>query len=193
MSTLVVTSLRHTSSSSNNVVLDSAGNVGIGTAAPGYLFTVNGQAALNQIILPGTTNYITAPAAGSTVVFQTVGLDRAAITSTGLFQFNSNYGSVATAFGCRAWVNFNGQGTVAIRGSGNISSITDNGVGQYRVNFASAMPDGNYSAVMGCDDGSWGNKSCIFSYNTTDVAMTTIRGDSNAVYDSFVVSVAIFR
>lgn len=46
---------------------------------------------------------------------------------------------------CRAWVNFNGTGTVAIRASGNVSSITDNGTGYYRVNFTTAMPDTNYA------------------------------------------------
>ena len=45
---------------------------------------------------------------------------------------------------CRAWVNFNGTGTVAIRASGNVSSITDNGVGEYTVNFTTAMQDVNY-------------------------------------------------
>ena len=45
---------------------------------------------------------------------------------------------------CRAWVNFNGTGTVAIRASGNVSSITDNGTGDYTVNFTTAMPDANY-------------------------------------------------
>lgn len=47
----------------------------------------------------------------------------------------------------RAWVNFNGVGTVAIRASYNVSSITDNGVGDYTVNFSTAMPDANYSFV----------------------------------------------
>jgi hypothetical protein len=42
-------------------------------------------------------------------------------------------------------VNFNGTGTVAIRGSGNVSSITDNGVGAYTINFTTAMPDVNYA------------------------------------------------
>ena len=46
---------------------------------------------------------------------------------------------------CRAWVNFNGTSTVAIRASGNVSSITDNGTGDYTVNFTTAMPDANYS------------------------------------------------
>src|SRR6056300_1792758 len=65
------------------------------------------------------------------------------------FQFNSGYGSVATAYGCRAWVNFNGTGTVAIRGSGNVTSITDSGVGIFEVNFTTAMPDVNYCASIG--------------------------------------------
>lgn len=75
----------------------------------------------------------------------------ASITPAGLFQFNSGYGSVATAYGCRAWVNFNGTGTVAIRASGNVSSITDNGTGLYTVNFTTAMPDVNYAAVGTCN------------------------------------------
>jgi hypothetical protein len=48
---------------------------------------------------------------------------------------------------CRAWVNFNGTGTVAIRGSGNVSSITDNATGDYTVNFSNAMSDTNYCIV----------------------------------------------
>lgn len=62
----------------------------------------------------------------------------------GTFQFNSGYGSVATAYGCRAWVNFNGTGTVAIRSSGNVISITDNGTGQHTVNFTTELVDANY-------------------------------------------------
>ncbi len=63
-------------------------------------------------------------------------------------QVNSGYGSYATGYVARAWVNFNGTGTVAIRASGNVSSITDNGTGDYTVNFTTAMPDANYSAVI---------------------------------------------
>ena len=48
---------------------------------------------------------------------------------------------------CRAWVNFDGTGTVAIRASFNVSSITDNGTGNYTVNFTSALPDANYAVV----------------------------------------------
>ena len=48
-------------------------------------------------------------------------------------------------FPCTAWVNFNGTGTVAIRDSGNVSSITDNAVGDYTVNFNVAMMNADYS------------------------------------------------
>jgi hypothetical protein len=51
----------------------------------------------------------------------------------------------APVYACRAWVNFNGTGTVAIRGNGNASSIDDLGTGYYRVNFDNDMPDLNYS------------------------------------------------
>ena len=50
----------------------------------------------------------------------------------------------------KAWVNFNGTGTVAIRAAGNVSSITDNGTGDYTVNFTTAMVDANYSTVSSC-------------------------------------------
>jgi hypothetical protein len=51
-------------------------------------------------------------------------------------------------FTARAWVNFNGTGTVAIRASGNVSSITDHGAGDYTVNFATALPDADYAALV---------------------------------------------
>lgn len=56
-----------------------------------------------------------------------------------------NANNAPPIYACRAWVNFNGTGTVAIRESGNVSSITDNGTGDYTVNFTTAMPDANYS------------------------------------------------
>ncbi len=59
----------------------------------------------------------------------------------------------APSYTCRAWVNFNGTGTPAIRASGNVSSITDNGLGNYTVNFTTAMPDATYAAA-GLNSGS---------------------------------------
>ena len=71
-----------------------------------------------------------------------------AVTPAGLRAGMNATGS-APVYACRAWVNFNGTGTVAIRASGNVSSITDNGVGDYTVNFTTAMQDANYAAVFG--------------------------------------------
>ncbi len=80
--------------------------------------------------------------------------ERMRIDSSGNLKINSGYGSVATAYACRAWVNFDGANafspnpsTSAIRGSGNVSSITDNGTGDYTVNFTNAMPDSNFCAL----------------------------------------------
>jgi hypothetical protein len=80
-------------------------------------------------------------------IFYTANVERMRIDASGVLSFNSGYGSAAVAYGCRAWVNFNGTGTVAIRGSGNVTSITDNGTGDYTVNFTTAIVDANYSAV----------------------------------------------
>jgi hypothetical protein len=98
----------------------------------------------------------------------------------------------------RAWVNFNGTGTVAIRANGNVSSITDNGTGDYTVNFATALTDANYAGVSGLtSDGSTGtgNPRVAEMVNTSSSAMrmlcmdtaTGSAGDMNSVY------VAIFR
>jgi hypothetical protein len=82
-----------------------------------------------------------------TIGFAEGGAQCGEFDSSANFKFNSGYGSVATAYGCRAWVNFNGTGVVAIRASGNVSSITDNGTGDYTVNFTTAMPDADYASV----------------------------------------------
>ena len=68
----------------------------------------------------------------------------------------------------KAWVNFNGTGTVAIRAAGNVSSITDNGTGDYTVNFTNAMPDANYAFSFGA-----------MSDGTTRFDTAVVRGDTN--------------
>jgi hypothetical protein len=87
-----------------------------------------------------------------------------------LSQFNAS-GS-APVYACRAWVNFNGTGTVAIRASGNVSSITDNGTGDYTVNFTTAMPDTNYS-FNGATQWASGNEGDIVLYNTATTLTTS--------------------
>lgn len=104
---------------------------------------------------------------------------------------------VAPVYACRAWVNFNGAGAIAIRGSGNISSITDNGVGDYTLNFATSMPDANF-AVSGAaklnNDTSitvneCGILPCAFSTSSVRVLMD----DDASPRDPAIVNVMIFR
>jgi hypothetical protein len=87
-------------------------------------------------------------------------------------------------------VNFNGTGTVAIRASGNVSSITDNGVGSYTINFTTALPDANYSVVGSCD-AIGGNTVQLNGSSTTGTSLLTRAGTTAA--DSNLVCIAIFR
>ncbi|MBN8243315.1 hypothetical protein JF546_09860 [Nitratireductor aquimarinus] len=68
----------------------------------------------------------------------------------------------------KAWVNFNGTGSVAIRDSFNVSSITDLGTGKYRINFASAMPNANYAVCgsSGGDVATYGNLKTEAQYTS---------------------------
>ena len=120
--------------------------------------------------------------------------ERMRVTNGGLLQFNSGYGTVATAYGCRAWVNFNGTGTVAIRGSANVSSITDNGTGDYQVNFTTAMPDANYSAVgTNSGSGTTGEFSTgIISMSTSAVRMIAFKAGVGTA-DPTYFCVSVFR
>jgi hypothetical protein len=135
---------------------------------------------------------------------QTGGTTAVSIDGSQLFKFNNGYGSVATVYGCRAWVNFNGTGTVAIRASGNVSSITDNNTGDYTVNFSNAMPDASFAVhVTGTENNTgeiariatvYGNASTGASGKTTS-AVRVVYGASNAAtfFDSAEMNVAIFR
>jgi hypothetical protein len=107
---------------------------------------------------------------------QSNGTTELTVTSTGVtvadnLLFNSGYGSAVIGYGCRAWVNFNGTSTVAIRGSGNVTSITDNGTGDYTVNFTTAMPDANYAVTASAKYNS--------STNYHTVTLGDISGGSN--------------
>ena len=126
-------------------------------------------------------------------------VERMRIDSSGNFKMNSGYGSVATAYGCRAWVNFNGTGTVAIRASGNVSSITDHGVGDYSVNLTTAMPDANYCWQVNAQDTNNGMGVPVAQANPTRTITTSVlpvlynySGDTN-YYDATAITVAIFR
>ena len=131
------------------------------------------------------------------MAFATAATERMRIDNAGNLKFNSGYGSAATAYGCRAWVNFNGTGTVAIRDSGNVSSITDNGTGNYTVNFAVAMVDVNY-AVMGLASSTMTGRTADVSpyFSGTYTAAATqflVKDSADVTIDTVHVSIAILR
>jgi hypothetical protein len=100
---------------------------------------------------------------------------------------------------CKAWVNFNGTGTVAIRASYNVSSITDNGVGQYTVNFATSLADDNYCAQVSSNFASasgWIEVGTSRTNSGVSVVATThvnFTGDGRTFADYSSIYVAIFR
>ena len=101
-------------------------------------------------------------------------------------------------YAAKAWVNFNGTGTVAIRGSGNVSSITDDGTGDYIVNFATAMPDGNYSFNGTGREATGNNKSVIYLHrdnviSTTQLKVRSLDSVAGNNLDTSHVAVSVFR
>ena len=190
--------------------IDSSGNVGIGISptdtggfgravdaysATGAAYYARSSSGVMDFGLSGTSGYVWNRTNGS-IQFATNNTERMRITSTGDLQFNSGYGSVATAYGVRAWVNFNGTGTVAIRASGNVSSVSDGGTGNYTVNLSSAMPDSNFAVVVGGRRDTGGSQ---FDQNTggyatsTSAASVRTADEGPSAVDFQFVSVAIIR
>ena len=120
----------------------------------------------------------------STLVAQTISNGTVSTSSANVIQGSA-----------KAWVNFNGTGTVAIRASYNVSSITDNGTGNYTVNFTTAMSDANYSVVSVASQVTSGIGD--FISNPADLTTSSVRVGSvtngGASADSPLVNVAIFR
>ena len=153
---------------------------------------------MSSIVLTGDTSgtiTVSAPAVAGTRTLTLPAATGTAILedASGVLQMNSGYGSSAPAYGCRAWVDFNGTGTLAILNSGNVSSITDNGTGNYIVNFTTAIVDANYSA-LGTSEQSGG----IYIIRTGVGTKTTTAcqiyhySTANAAADG-IISFAIFR
>jgi len=129
------------------VSITNGGNVGIGTSSPTSKLDVTGDIASstgffkrdgNNYVYVGASSYLGAVVNGS---------ERMRIDSSGNLKFNSGYGSAATAYGCRAWVQWNGTSN-SIIGNGNVSSITDNGTGDFSINFSTSMPDTYYTTSI---------------------------------------------
>ncbi len=210
--------------------INSSGNVGIGTASPTGILHIASSAPTIFIqdtdgaatAATGYIDFIDSSASrigyigyastlnsdldinvtqNANIDFLTNNTRQMSLTSTGLLQFNSGYGSVATAYGCRAWVNFDGTtntaGFCTIRGSGGVTSVADNGVGLYGINLAFAMPDVNYSTVLTPMQQAAGTNGLTATniLTQTTVAITISNGDTsgNTYQDSSIICAAIFR
>lgn len=178
-----------------------------GTLATGTI-TMPGSPADGMVITFMTTQEITAltiaGGAGQSIGGTQVSL-MAANSSMSFVYRQSNLtwyrnsapalGNVGTApvYAARAWVNFNGTGTVAIRASGNVTSITDNGTGLYTVNFTTAMSDANYSAVLSSVLSTSGVNVSDQVQSFAASSVQVKHAENNTPTDTPILCVAIFR
>lgn len=195
-----------------NVTVTAAGNVGIKTTSPAGLFHVQGSVNQGRFYIDSTATVYTIDsnddvARGKSLYFRYCGdgVNRALIFTDGTLAFQTGAGGLSAAlpggttqypaFFARAWVNFNGTGTVAIRTSGNVTSITDNGTGSYTANFTTAMPDANFSANVSMQkDGGTGNETGPSLWTRTASSIQVLNvGYDNTFRDSSVVCISVFR
>lgn len=102
----------------------------------------------------------------------------------------------APVYAARAWVNFNGTGVVAIRASGNVSSITDNGVGNYTVNLTAAIGNANYCIIgTAKTSDSSAADTTIAQWNTvasSSFRLASSQGNNGVLVDPVNISAAVF-
>ena len=155
--------------------------------------TVASKAPIESPQLTGTPRAPTAGAATNTTQLATTAYTRKAIPDV------LNASGSAPMYAARAWVNFNGTGTPSIRAGGNVSSITDNGTGDYTINFANALPDANYAiagfATYPLSDQALGlvTYGNDFAPSSGSVRIKTADSTGSNLRDSAFVNVAIFR
>ena len=166
-----------------------------GTASITGVTTLTGGLNTPLAVTSGGTGVATSTGSGANVLGTSPTLTTPTFDSASL----ATISGTAPLYMCRAWVNFNGTGTVAIRASGNVSSITDGGVGLYTVNFTTAMPDVNYATVITAQETSAGARDgCMQlrgggTYSTSAVQIFSgVVNAFNAV-DNPIICVSVFR
>ena len=215
-SVLVGTSAGYSASGNSNVVVgyasgnNSSFSGGFNTILGGNAGTTNTTGTFNTVIGYGAepssatvSNEITLGGTGTTKFrVPGVGFEVDGTTSADNLKFNSGYGSAATAYGARAWIRFDGSaatiGTGA--GSGNMDAVTDNGTGDYTVNFTNNMPDANYAIVVTSANtgtsSSWtaGMKSHMLSQAVGSCRIVGHNGtDTGEARNTSNVNVVVFR
>ena len=141
------------------------------TASSGADHTFVSSGTTNLVIGADENNEV----ASSNLIFNVDGTERMRLDSSGNLKFNSGYGSVVTAYGPRAWVNFNGSGTPAARASGGVSSIGDRGTGMFTVNLSVTTPDVNGAVVATSSN----NDTASSSEDTNVIA---VQNSTSALY-----------
>jgi len=175
---------------SSNIVVRHLGIAGIPNTPSAS--SVTSSSLSNLTTLPVSGGYTaTLPALTGTVA---VADGSGNLSVTGVLSFNSGFGTSRVAYGCRSWVKFNGTGTIAIYGSGNVSSIGDVGTGVYAVNFIITMPDLNYAGVASFQVAAWANYQIItYGYQVGGYLIGISVNTSGAGVDNNNVSSATFR
>jgi hypothetical protein len=208
--------------------IDSSGNVGIGTSSPQAKFHVGsnttapgfgttsemvynigvnqpeflvrqtGSSVVCSIAADNTGGYVRT-ATNHDLRFLSNNTTQMNLTTGGLLQFNSGFGSVATAYGCRAWAKFDGINDT-ISASGNISSISDTGIGLYRANFTNNLVDANYAVVTAGQANGYGGASLatggpngVGDSNTTSYVALECRDLTNNGNEPNELFFAVFR
>lgn len=173
------------------------------TATTINLASVSGISAGDYVVGEGITPGTTVSSVGASSVVISAGLDTDSVGIAGgepISFYKSNKvlspGLVAGGL-CRAWVNFNGAGTVAIQASYNVSSCQDNGTGDYTVNYETDMPDANYCALIIAEDppsaGNYQSVGQVVSKGVSSIRFETQAAHSYVNQDMPNCNVAIFR
>ena len=150
-----------------------------------------------SIVLAGSSSgsvTVAAPAAAGSTTLTLPAVTGTVITSTSPAASLSTASGSAPSYSARAWVNFDGSVAAAdmIRASGNVSSIIDNGTGDYTVNFTTAMPDANYAVSL---------STVVMNKKTNDVVTPRTAGaidirtynSANAASNSSFIDLVAFR
>lgn len=161
--------------------------IGAGSTSASVIYSASAVAANSPYRVVGFVDVIWTSGVGFTTLTEFQGAGGQSMIPVA---FNAQ--GVAPLYACRAWVNFNGTGVVSIRASGNVSSITDNGTGDYTVNFAISMQDANYSMIS--SQRSVTNAFTTASFvNAASGRLTVFQPGGAGLIDSSDISASIFR
>ena len=174
-----------TAGNTNQMIIDSSGSVAIGSTstASATRLTLKGAGT-------GSNTLLNCQDSGGTALLT--------LAENGNLSFNSGYGSNATAYGCRAWVNYNGNGP-SIRASGNVASVVRTATGTYYVTFTNNMPDVNFCFVgsASISNGNFGlvpgDEISSRTVSRTGNFYTVNTSSVNNSADANNISIAIFR